>query len=342
MKDKLSIAFCGFQHGHSLGIWRDIAAHPDCAIAGACEADRATRERLAKTCGIRADYERLSDMLRDVACEAVAIGDVFARRGAAAIAALQAGKHVLSDKPLCTRLDELETIERLSREKGLSVICQFDIPSHGALRTLREIILGGRLGKIQTITLSAQHGLRMGSREHWYFEAGMHGGTINDIGAHAIDLLPWLTGHPWKKMLLARTWNAKAANSPMNDAAQFYGLLEGNAACFADVSYLAPESLKTAAPQYWRITVHGTGGAAETNLISGAVDLATDADSEWRRIPAAENMDGEYLRDFLNEVAGRPSKDGLTTRRVLHSTRIALETQAMADADALARTPPQA
>ena len=48
------------------------------------------------------DYRR---MLREVECDAVAVGDYFARRGEIVIAALEAGKHVIADKPICTKLE---------------------------------------------------------------------------------------------------------------------------------------------------------------------------------------------------------------------------------------------
>ena len=40
---KHRIAFAGFRHPHILALWRIVAAHPDCEIAGAWEADEATR-----------------------------------------------------------------------------------------------------------------------------------------------------------------------------------------------------------------------------------------------------------------------------------------------------------
>jgi predicted dehydrogenase len=63
-------------------------------------------------------------MLDEVEVDIVAVGDYYGVRGERVIAALERGKHVIADKPLCTSLAELDRIEQLAAEKGLSVFCQ--------------------------------------------------------------------------------------------------------------------------------------------------------------------------------------------------------------------------
>ena len=55
------------------------------------------------------------------------IGETFARRGGLIIEALSQNKHVISDKPRCTSLDELNRIEQLSATKGLKIGCMLDM-----------------------------------------------------------------------------------------------------------------------------------------------------------------------------------------------------------------------
>ena len=56
-----------------------------------------------------------------------------------------------------------------------------------------------------------------GASVRWYFEDDKHGGTINDIGIHGIDLIPYLTGLSFKRTV-ARGRNLRAAR------AEVYGL----------------------------------------------------------------------------------------------------------------------
>lgn len=325
MSKRHRIAFAGFRHPHIFGLYERAKNHPDCEIVAACEGDQAAREALPPQHGINITHTDFEQMLAETDATIVAIGDVYAKRGAIAIAALKAGKHIIADKPLCTSLAELEEIARLAAERRLSVGCQLDLIETPPLLALRDIIRSGELGRPCTITISAQHPLRLGIRAAWYFEPGQHGGTINDIGIHIFDLIPWLTGQAWREIPLAREWNAKASAFPhFKDCAQFYGLTDDGLACFADVSYLAPDKLGYDLPQYWRITVHGTKGMAE---ITKDATVVTDTDSAPQHRPLPQTAPPGYWSDFLAEINGHPVEGGLTTTRVLESSRWALKAQ---------------
>lgn len=325
---KHRIAFAGFRHPHILALWRNVIAHPDCEITGAWEADAPTRGQLRAAGEVTITHDNFEALLEPEACGIIAVGDVFARRGDLLIAALRAGKHVISDKPICTELSQLDEIEELAFARGLSVGCQLDLVEAASIRQLRAIVQSGELGRICTITIGAQHSLRLDTREGWYFEPGAHGGTINDIGIHIFDLIPWLIGSPWQKLLSSREWNAKASPYPhFKDCAQFHALLEDGTACFADVSYLAPDCLGYELPQYWRISLHGTRGVAETSYASKSVFLATDGNTSPREISGEPAAPCRHLDDFLSEIAGVSVPEGLGTRRILISSRLALEAQ---------------
>jgi predicted dehydrogenase len=325
-------AFAGFRHGHILDVLAGVHDRDDCEFVGACEEDPATRKQLEGEGKVRITHHSVVEMLAELECDVVAIGDVYARRGAIVIAALEAGKHVLSDKPLCTSLDEQKRIEELARERGLIVHCQLDSRCIGAFLTLRDIIHSGELGEICTVHAGGQHPLLVGKRQAWYFEPGQHGGTINDIGIHAFDLIPWLTGAAWQKTLAARCWNGKAREFPhFGDCAQIMATLENGAGVQADFSYLAPDKIGYQLPQYWTYLIHGTRGFAEAHLRASDVTLVTDDDDAPRSIPAGLPLTRGYLADFLNEIRGKPDLADLRSADCLKASRLALEAQAMAD-----------
>ena len=128
----LTIAFIGFRHGHIGAVYQAAVKSPHLEIVGVCEEHAPTRESLAGTYKFtHTDYAK---MLTERSPDIVAIGDYFAIRGARAIAALEAGCHVISDKPLCTTLAELDRIEALSAAGGLSVYCQLDMRDSGVFK----------------------------------------------------------------------------------------------------------------------------------------------------------------------------------------------------------------
>src|SRR3712207_4327171 len=144
------------------------------------------------------------------------------------------------------------------------------------------------------------------------FEPGMHGGTINDIGIHAIDLIPWLTGRTVVEATAARAWNTRLPQFPhFKDAAQMMLKLDNGGGVMGDLSYLAPEAVGYSVDQYWRVTCHGDRGVAETNYNAKAVTLASGA--EVKSVPAEANIPTGCLDAFLDEIAGVSREGALTT-----------------------------
>lgn len=73
------------------------------------------------------DNKSYSEMLSDRKIDAVAIGVKYGERERAVISALMAGKHIVSDKPICTSMTELSEIKKLSEEKNLKIACMLDL-----------------------------------------------------------------------------------------------------------------------------------------------------------------------------------------------------------------------
>ena len=324
---KTRFAFAGFRHGHILDLLTGVEERADTEVVACCEENSAARDDLAAKGRVKITHSDFAAMLREVDCDVIAVGDYYARRGALVLDSLRAGRHVLSDKPLCTTLAEQEEIERLAAERGLVVGLQLDSRGYAAMRTLREIIRSGELGDIATIRIDGQHPLLPGTRPAWYFEPGAHGGTINDIGIHAFDFVPWLTGLGWREISAARSWNAKASATPhFQDCAQFMAVLENGAGVLADFSYLAPDALGYKLPHYWHLLVHGTRGLAETHLFAKEVTVILDGSAAPAQRPAGEDRTRGYLEDFLQEVRGSTPAD-LTSADCLRASRLALEAQ---------------
>jgi len=328
---KTRFAFAGFRHSHILDLLAGVEDRPDTEVVACCEEDEHAREELAAKGRVKITHTDFEKMLFEVECDVVAIGDYYGRRGALARAALEAGRHVLSDKPLCITLQEQQVIERLAAAKNLLVGLQLDSRGYGAFRSVREIVRSGEIGEVCTIRIAGQHPLLQGVRPGWYFEPGKHGGTINDIGIHAFDLVPWLTGLEWKKMIAARSWNQKARFAPhFEDCAQVMAQLENGAGVMADFSYTAPDRLGYQLPHYWHLLIHGASGLVETHIFSKEVTVIKDSSEAPEIRPAQENRTRGYIEDFLNELRGRRELADLTSEQSLRASRLALQIQSEA------------
>src|ERR1043166_6361363 len=100
--NRVRLAFAGFRHGHIFSLYNLAKDRPDIEIVAACEGDERTRTDLAATGKAAITHSSYKEMLDAVSCDAVAVGDYYGKRGAILIEALKRGKHVISDKPICT------------------------------------------------------------------------------------------------------------------------------------------------------------------------------------------------------------------------------------------------
>lgn len=353
----LKIAFIGFRHSHINSLYNAAMASDALEVTGICEEHAETRSELSDTYHFtHTDYET---MLDEVQADIVAIGDYFTIRGARAIVALSRGKHVVVDKPLCTSLKELDEIERLAQKSSLSVFCQLTQRDSARNKMVKSIIEQGGIGELQTVSFAGQHALnyrpgggdgvagdgRVGGRAPWYFENGMHGGTITDIAVHGIDLVQWITGQRVVRIVGARAWSTGRAPH-IKDAAQCMLELEGGVGVMGDVSYLAPESIgQGSTPLYWRVVYHGTGGVLVSHGAPSTLILYSNDRPEPQMIdPAGEKgtsapttptikLTGQpYLDALLKEIGGAPPESlSLTTADVIATMRATLYAQHVAD-----------
>ena len=296
-----TIAFAGFRHGHIFSLYEAVKNCSGLILQGAWEADSQAREAAQKQ-GVIFTYGSSDDLLQDDSVEIVAIGDYYGVRGNLAIRALEAGKHVIADKPLCTSLNEAMQIRELAEKNNLAVGIMLDLRDDATMITAQNAIDSGLLGRINNIIFEGQHPLLYGIRPDWYFEKGKHGGVINDIAIHGIDLVRQFTHSDMAQVLAARCWNFYAAQVPeFRDSAQFMLRMENGAGILADVSYAAPSSQGYSHPSYWHFRVWGEKGLLDFRTGSAQVQAYLNGEKEPRLLPLISPRQ-TYLDDFLRAV----------------------------------------
>lgn len=328
---KIRFAFIGFQHPHIWDLVARATAHPSVEVVACCEEDAATRDALAASGRVRITHTDYRAMLATEKIDVVVVGEWFVKRGRVVIDALRSGRHVLADKPMCTTLAEYEEIVRLAAERRLTFGMMLDMRDSGIFRTVRDLVRAGEIGEIRAVSLGGQHPLLPGVRAAWYHEAGKHGGTINDIAVHGLDLVPWITGLAFRRVVAARVWQAgPPAGSQFNNAGQFMMELENGAGLVADVSYVAPNSFGYTLPLYWRLTLWGSQGVIETALTAKEITVYKEGEKTPRTVPAGAANPGGYLEAFLAALAGR-SEGGVTAPEIFRASYVTLKVQEAAD-----------
>ncbi|MCA1585070.1 MAG: Gfo/Idh/MocA family oxidoreductase [Acidobacteria bacterium] len=124
-----------------------------------------------------------------------------------AIAAVNAGKHVLVEKPAARDVAELDRLIDAARRSRRLVRVGFNHRYHPALIEARAIVDSGVLGSLMFVRGRYGHGGRLGYEREWRADpliAG--GGELIDQGVHLIDLAGWLLGELTDVQGLATTY----------------------------------------------------------------------------------------------------------------------------------------
>ncbi len=111
------------------------------------------------------------------------------------LASIEAGKHVLVEKPSARNSAELEPVMAAAEQRGVKVHVGFNHRYHRAFRKARELFEAGELGELMFVRARYGHGGRIGYDKEWRAKPELSGGgELIDQGPHLIDLSRWFLG----------------------------------------------------------------------------------------------------------------------------------------------------
>ena len=211
------------------------------------------------------DIPRVADqqtLLQDPEIDMILIADIPRRRADVAIAAMNAGKDVMTDKPGCTALEQLSALRACVAKTGriwsIDFSERFEVP---AVTRAAELIEEGAIGTvIQTVGLGP-HRLNLPTRPDWFFDETAYGGILTDIASHQVDQFLYLTGSKDAEIVSSTVGNFANPDHPgLQDFGEIL-LRSETASGYVRVDWYTPDALPT-----WgdgRLTVLGTEGYIE-------------------------------------------------------------------------------
>jgi predicted dehydrogenase len=111
------------------------------------------------------------------------------------LAATEAGKHILVEKPAGRRANELDPIITAAKKNNTLIRVGFNHRYHRAFRKARELVDENALGDLMFIRARYGHGGRIGYDKEWRAQPELSGGgELIDQGVHLIDLARWFLG----------------------------------------------------------------------------------------------------------------------------------------------------
>lgn len=160
----------------------------------ACDsvADRA--EALGRIHGAAASTDWHATVQRDDV-DLVVVSTTNESLAQVALGAINAGKHVLIEKPAGRCVGEIEELIQAAAGHDVRVRVGFNHRYHPALRKAREIVDLGEIGELMFVRARYGHGGRVGYDNEWRANPSLSGGgELIDQGVHVIDLSRWFLG----------------------------------------------------------------------------------------------------------------------------------------------------
>lgn len=271
---------------------------------------RAERTReVAERFGVGRTYSDFREMIADGELDAVIVAAPDDEHHEMTLAAIDAGLHVLCEKPLARSAAHAHEMWTRAQEAGVVHMTLFTFRWLPAHRFLGELVAAGRIGEPRAFAFRFVHGL--GAREdlRWRSDPARSDGVLADLGSHLFDLVHWWLGPVTHVSADLHSFGTRhsAGRAVANDSATVSLRLASGAHGTVHLSSIAQLDDDTPGQEF---TLFGSEGTLEGRLsrTRSEIRLVT-ADEGWHAVPIPERLFGgappdQPLKVFTSGSAG--------------------------------------
>jgi predicted dehydrogenase len=261
-------------------------------------------EALARSANGCKPYGDWRDAVRHPGADIVIVATLHDSLVEIAAGAIEAGRHVLIEKPAARRAADIANLIALAAAHGVKVRVGFNHRYHRALLKARELVDSGSIGELMFLRARYGHGGRLGYDREWRADpVRSGGGELIDQGSHIIDLARWFLGDFVEVEGFAHTYYW---NMPVDDNA--FLLLRTQAKQVAFMHASCTEWKNTFSFELYgrlgKIDISGLGGSYGTERITYYRMLPEMGPPEtvaWE-YPMADNSWEVELAEFFDDI----------------------------------------
>jgi len=196
--EKLGIAIFGAGTVSS-GHLNAYLKNPACQVVAIGSRTREGAERKAREVGLDPSklgiHDSIESLLADVEVDALSITTPHSRHAVDVVAAAEAGKHCLVEKPIAISVEELERMDAARQKAGVRTVCGFVLRFNPSILATKALIAGGLLGNLLYVQTDYWHNPEQsgypGSEDHLQ---KIDASAMVLGGCHAVDLARYLMG----------------------------------------------------------------------------------------------------------------------------------------------------
>jgi len=194
-KLKAGVIGCG-SIAHALHL-RGYAKHPAVALVAACDPVRERRQEAVELFGAERTYSDYREMLKVEELDVVSVSSPNKFHAEQAIGALQAGAHVLLEKPAALSMEEIARIKAAVKKSRKILMVGYSHRFHRGNLKAKKLVDAGAVGQPFMVRVRFAHlGPIPGwAKSDWFYNPKLAGGgALLDMGIHAIDQCIWYAG----------------------------------------------------------------------------------------------------------------------------------------------------
>ncbi len=340
MTDKLRVGVigCGAGRFHARG----YARLPEVELVALADVNPERFRRITDEIPVPHLYASYEELLARDDIDAVSIALPNFLHAPATLAALEAGKHVLVEKPLATTVEDGEKMVETAHRTGRKLMICFNYRFRGDSQVIKRQIEAGRLGDIYFARAGWLRQSGIPGIGSWFTDKERSGGgPLMDLGVHVLDLALWLMGSPEPVAVSGATYAAfgprgrgswrfarcepGADGFTVEDMATGYVRLANGATLSLEVSWAS----YTRHPDDYYVHLFGTEGGAELNvhqysftdtvrLFGETADTFMEMKPQYTQGGGHETLIEEFVHCILEDRDPSPSgEDGLRVLRIV-------------------------
>jgi len=213
---QLRISMLNMAHVHANGYADAVVKHPDTQLVNIWDDDAGRRQAAAERYGVPV-YDDIAKALSEV--DAVVVNAPTSQHPQVITAAIQAGKHVFTEKALTVAVKDSDAIVKLVKQAGIQFMISLPSRTRPEILFMKDVLDKGLLGKITLMRARVAHMAALDKWFHdgsaWFADASLAGGgALFDLGCHTTDIMRWYLGAP--KSFISKLQNFSGAY-PIDD-----------------------------------------------------------------------------------------------------------------------------
>ncbi len=286
---------------------------PNCGLAAVSRANPGRAAEFAAEFGARRWYADWREMLTDDTVDAVYVATPVYLHAEQTIAAAEAGKHVLCEKPMAMNALECDRMIAACEANNVKLSIAYYRRFYPVLERVRQVIASGEIGKIAVVQINAFEYVDMkpDNPRGWFLEkAKSGGGPMMDFGCHRLEVLTDLFGKV--KRTASITANVLFTEREVEDTASVILEFESGPCATVTVTHAAAEPQDT-------LDIFGSLGSIHISVLNaGDIRIRTRDGERTETHPADANIHLPLINDFAEAVLnGRDPRVGGETGRLV-------------------------